>query len=641
MSDLVKVKSVAVLPGVAPVPGIPAVPGHWETDYEQVAVSGGSVSSSAGVVPLPVGISNNTEAVIWFARYLGLSVVVPSGSSQSERMAAYNAAISARVGIFVVSLGPQYEYRPVSRWVPGVPGVPGIPGTPTVVSVDYLLGWNAGGSTAASLQQGRAEFSIGSVVGATVGLTTANESNDPREVIYGFQLANGIYRIILNGNAVGDAYPHTGLSRFVLERWNGDITWSVNGAVLHQAEDAVSARMVLDASLYAGGDAVRSPLLVHYQPAFGTSVALPAMASAGNLGSVKSGHAVLPALRSIAYASHSNHQQLPCMTSRGLGAGGVGHGVLPALRCIGGNSEASTPVGFAVGLGWLPPVRSLAEGKAYKPGAKGHQKLPVLRSAAFQTAPRGFATFQSLPSMRSRAIGAANDKAVIESGMMLASGVSGAMHFAVLLSSGLQVHTALGVTLEYSGQISSGVRLGSEAHATGTLQAVIASAIQMARDQGVILEDQDFDAWVINMRTNAISRYENYPFDSFAVVDGVHLAAGRDGLYALGGSTDAGTPIDSSVHFGELRLSSGQLKRLSNVYLVCASDKELKIRVQTGDGEDYVYTARRSDTFKTTQRVDTGRGLRAMYYELELLGDGADYEVDSVDVLTADTTRRI
>ena len=57
MNDLVKVKSVAVLPGVAPVPGIPAVPGHWATDYEQVAVSGGSVSSSAGVVPLPVGFS--------------------------------------------------------------------------------------------------------------------------------------------------------------------------------------------------------------------------------------------------------------------------------------------------------------------------------------------------------------------------------------------------------------------------------------------------------------------------------------------------------------------------------------------------------------------------------------------------------
>ena len=89
---------------------------------------------------------------------------------------------------------------------------------------------------------------------------------------------------------------------------------------------------------------------------------------------------------------------------------------------------------------------------------------------------------------------------------------------------------------------------------------------------------------------------------------------------------------------------TGSQKALSiptGLGMVCASDKELKIRVQTGDGEDYVYTARRSDTFKTTQRVDTGRGLRAMYYELELLGDGADYEVDSVDVLTADTTRRI
>ena len=641
MSDLVKVKSVAVLPGVAPVPGIPAVPGHWETDYEQVAVSGGSVSSSAGVVPLPVGISNNTEAVIWFARYLGLSVVVPSGSSQSERMAAYNAAISARVGIFVVSLGPQYEYRPVSRWVPGTPGTPGTPGQPTVVTTDYLLGWNAGGSTAASIQDGRVEFSIGSVVGVVVGLTTTNESNDPREVIYGFQFTNGTYRVVLNGNAVGATYQHTGLARFVIERWNGSITWLVGGEVLYQADDAVSGRMVLDASLYAGGDAVRSPILVHYQAAFEVSAALPAMVSAGNLGSVKSGHAVLSALRSSAYASHRNHQQLPGVASHGLGASGAGHGALPAMRGSGGFSEASTPAGFAVGSAWLLPVQGLSTGQSFSPGATGQSVLPAMRSAGFQTAPSGFAVFQNLPSVRGRAIGESNAKATIESGLMFSSEVTGTMHFAVLISSGLQIHSAIGLTVDYTGQISSGLRLASELQATGTLQAVIASALQIARAQGVALENQDFDAWVINLRTNAISRYENYPFDSFAIVDSVHLAAGHDGLYALGGSTDDGVAIDSSVHFGQIGMGSRRMKRMSNVYLICASDKELKVRVQTDGGESYVYTARRSDPFKTTQRIDTGKGLRAMYYELELLGAGADYEVDSVDVLAADTTRRI
>ena len=93
MNDLVKVKSVAVLPGVAPVPGIPAVPGHWETDYEQVAVSGGSVSYSGGELSFPAGITNLDEAVIWFARHLGIS------SAQFDpsvpRITAYKAAISA------------------------------------------------------------------------------------------------------------------------------------------------------------------------------------------------------------------------------------------------------------------------------------------------------------------------------------------------------------------------------------------------------------------------------------------------------------------------------------------------------------------------------------------------------------------
>ena len=96
MNDLVKAKSLSVTPGVAPVAPIPAVPGHWETDYEQVLVAGGTVSYSGEELSFPAGITNLDEAVIWFARHLGISSAQfdPSvqGSPLTKRRSRHRSA---------------------------------------------------------------------------------------------------------------------------------------------------------------------------------------------------------------------------------------------------------------------------------------------------------------------------------------------------------------------------------------------------------------------------------------------------------------------------------------------------------------------------------------------------------------------
>lgn len=162
-------------------------------------------------------------------------------------------------------------------------------------------------------------------------------------------------------------------------------------------------------------------------------------------------------------------------------------------------------------------------------------------------------------------------------------------------------------------------------------------AISHARDGRAL----GYETWVINLRTGAISRYDEYGFNSFAQSQNDTLAANEQGLYVLGGKTDDGGDIQSSVDFGTLPLTSRQLKHVSNVYLLGMSDKALNLKVEVNDGESYTYTARSSSRFKGMQRVDLGKGLRATYYQLELQSDSADYELDGVDVYTAHTSRRV
>lgn len=149
------------------------------------------------------------------------------------------------------------------------------------------------------------------------------------------------------------------------------------------------------------------------------------------------------------------------------------------------------------------------------------------------------------------------------------------------------------------------------------------------------------DTWVMNLRTGASSRYENFYFDSVMNVGGVLYGANSEGLFELGGDDDDGAPIEAVLDFGLKSFGSNQLKRLEQIYLTVASTGPMFVRV-TAEGASYTYTMRDFNEAMQTQRVTPGKGMRANYFGFEVGNiDGADFELSAVEVLVAESSRRI
>lgn len=159
------------------------------------------------------------------------------------------------------------------------------------------------------------------------------------------------------------------------------------------------------------------------------------------------------------------------------------------------------------------------------------------------------------------------------------------------------------------------------------------------RINGGTLVDEG-EAWVVNTRSSASTRYDTYGFNSFAVVKGKQFGARRDGLYLLEGTDDAGIPITSGVALGAHDFGTQALKRLDAVYAGVSSTGALFIRV--GDGVNaYTYRARRTDPHMKVQRFDIGRGIRTNYFTFDLTSEADAFELDSVTFNVLPTTRRI
>lgn len=147
--------------------------------------------------------------------------------------------------------------------------------------------------------------------------------------------------------------------------------------------------------------------------------------------------------------------------------------------------------------------------------------------------------------------------------------------------------------------------------------------------------------WVVNAETGASSRYEQYEFNAFARVGNEVFATGRDGVYRLGGDTDAGEAIRAMVSFGKTAFDSPQLKRVPYAYLGVSSDGRMYMKVIVA-ARTYVYRTRGYSPELSQQRVDIGRGLTATYWEFEVYNaDGADFTLDTVEFVPVSLERRI
>ena len=111
-----------------------------------------------------------------------------------------------------------------------------------------------------------------------------------------------------------------------------------------------------------------------------------------------------------------------------------------------------------------------------------------------------------------------------------------------------------------------------------------------------------------------------------------------DGLYLLDGESDT---IGWSCDFGRINFDTEGMKRLPAVYIGAASLNKIVLIVGLPDETEWEYEARSfSDTLKI-HRFDTGRGLRANWFNLSLPTQIGGATIASLSFADALTNRRI
>ena len=170
--------------------------------------------------------------------------------------------------------------------------------------------------------------------------------------------------------------------------------------------------------------------------------------------------------------------------------------------------------------------------------------------------------------------------------------------------------------------------------------------------QGDLLEDMTVNvlyqspggattAFAINTRTGAVTEYDNFNFNSFATIGRKYIAAASDGLYELNGPTDNGLATVSDIMGGFFQPAGGHLAGLKGVYLGQSGTGYWLLKLETGDGREYVYQ-RLSNPGLMTTKFNIGKGINARYIGWELTNvEGQDFDIESIEFVPMVRQRRI
>ena len=153
-----------------------------------------------------------------------------------------------------------------------------------------------------------------------------------------------------------------------------------------------------------------------------------------------------------------------------------------------------------------------------------------------------------------------------------------------------------------------------------------------------------YAAWLVNPATTGTSRYENFPFNSFAEGTDGYYGAADDGIYRLQGTDDAGTNIDISIKTGLSDFGERRSKRIPDVFLGVMTSGQLVLKVTADEQgtrtEAWYNVIDHGDP--DNHRAKVGKGLRGVYWGFELVNvDGADVDLDNLQLYPITLTRRV
>ena len=148
------------------------------------------------------------------------------------------------------------------------------------------LGWDAAGiSREAFDDNGTVTFKVdANSTGVVVGLNAIDggEKVDYTDFHHSFIARRGSYSIVEGYAILPVSTPFTSTDVFKIERFNGNIRYSVNDILVRETVSTTSETMYLDVSLYASGDTVNDATIVN--DADTDLIALTTLASTSTLG---------------------------------------------------------------------------------------------------------------------------------------------------------------------------------------------------------------------------------------------------------------------------------------------------------------------------------------------------------------------
>lgn len=205
------------------------------------------------------------------------------------------------------------------------------------------------------------------------------------------------------------------------------------------------------------------------------------------------------------------------------------------------------------------------------------------------------------------------------------------------LSDGIAVQSALAGSLV--------LRIDAE----DSVNVTVADAVKMLFSQ-TLADGVDLSAafvtpsgsvitWAVNVITGAVSEYDNYAFNSFARFGQMYIGADESGLYELNGCTDDGEAVIARIKSGLAQLTASRFTMIRDAYVGMRSNGSFVLRITTGEGETYDYKFD-AQNMKTT-RVPLGKGMRTRYVSFELIGEGDDFDLESVEFIPLMSKRRV
>jgi len=160
---------------------------------------------------------------------------------------------------------------------------------------------------------------------------------------------------------------------------------------------------------------------------------------------------------------------------------------------------------------------------------------------------------------------------------------------------------------------------------------------------GYASNDNDtYNIYTLNTNTVALTSYSNFNFNSMTMFNGVALAAGDGGIYALTGTLDDAADITSNITLGIFDFESEQLKRVHELYFNYRSNGNLIVTITLDDDEQYVYElgATGKDGIYNN-RLKLGRGLKSRHWQIGVEGVGTDFELNSISTEPINLSRRL